>query len=121
MPLKKSVLLSKFSRTEIETLFAKIIHRFKKAGLTVLLAPRSLSYGRLLLSVSRKAGNAPQRNRLKRQLRALFGQFKLADTAFDWAFIVKDGHVRKLSFKELESMIKAIQNEIDQNNKPINS
>jgi ribonuclease P protein component len=112
MPFKSAGALSKFSAKEIEQLFNSITLKFRNVGLEILLAPRSLDYGRLLLSVSRRTGNAPQRNRFKRRIKALFYEFKLFNLKFDWIVLAKSKVALRHDFSVLQKTISDVQNSI---------
>ncbi len=57
--------------------------RFRVSGLNLVIAPNDCSHARLGLAVSRKYGNAVQRNRLKRCLRNAFRLHDIRDLAMD--------------------------------------
>ena len=57
--------------------------RFRVSGLNLVIAPNDRSNARLGLAVSRKYGNAVQRNRLKRCLRSAFRQHHIREKQFD--------------------------------------
>ena len=95
--------LTRFTKREVDQLFrtAKAVH--KSDGLTILCAPKQKAFGRALLITSRKVGNAPKRNKLRRQLRSIFYQNKLYDCGVDCAFITR-APLTKKSFSELQTM-----------------
>jgi ribonuclease P protein component len=113
MHFKSASLLTKYSKLEIEKLFKTISLKFRRVGLEILLAPRSLNYGRLLLSVSRRTGNSPQRNLFKRRMRAVFYENQLFNLNFDWVIIVKTKSALKHDFAILQKTILAIAHEIN--------
>lgn len=115
MSLKSVSSLSKFSDKEIELLFKTIKLKFRKVGLEILLAPRSLDYGRLLLSVSRRVGNAPKRNLFKRRIKALFYQNQLFNLNFDWIVIAKSKIALQHDFNVLQKIISDVTGEISKN------
>lgn len=112
MTFKSAGVLSKFSTKEIEQLFNNIKLKFRKVGLEILLAPRSLDYGRLLLPVSRRTGNAPRRNLFKRRVKAIFFELKLFNLEFDWIIIPKNKTALSHDFKLLQDAINKIVVEI---------
>lgn len=111
MPLKSAGILTKFKAREVEQFFNQIKFRYRKVGLEILLAPRSLDYGRLLISVPRRAGNAPQRNRFKRRIKAIYYESKLFELPFDWAVIVKGKDAALTDFTILKATLTQIADE----------
>ena len=105
MPFKSASSLTKFSKTEIELLFSSIKLKYRKLGLEILLAPISLDYGRMLICVARRFGNAPDRNLFKRRLRSIFYEEQLFKKEFDWVFVVKSKAGLKLDFNSLKNTI----------------
>jgi len=57
--------------------------RLNRHGLRLVYRRNDRSHGRLGLAVSRKYGNAVQRNRLKRMLRSAFRQHPICRCGFD--------------------------------------
>jgi len=66
---------------------ARRIH--KSPELDILIAPARLPYGRILVITPARIGNAPQRNLLRRRLKAVFYEEKLFSLGFDCAIIAK--------------------------------
>ncbi|MEX2437936.1 MAG: ribonuclease P protein component, partial [Candidatus Babeliales bacterium] len=62
--------LSHFSNNDVQHVFKKAVLRLTQDGLLFILAPRTKEYGRILAITPRKSGNAPTRNRIRRQLKA---------------------------------------------------
>src|SRR5947208_1957156 len=52
-------------------------------------APRLQSYGRMLIVIPRKVGNAPQRNLIRRRLKSIFYEEKLYEKPYDWLLFIK--------------------------------
>lgn len=96
--------ISQFSTSEINQIFKQAHRVAVQDELTILHSPRIKDYGRALLMVSKKVGNAPTRNKLRRQLKAIFYEEKLYDTKFDWVFILRKPAV-KLSFDQLKNIL----------------
>jgi len=74
--------------------FRKVFdHRQSVSDQTLILygQPNGLKYGRLGLSVSKKAGNAVIRNRWKRRIREGFRQQPNAVAGWDWVVIPRRG------------------------------
>jgi ribonuclease P protein component len=96
--------LSHFSRKEVQQFFASARSAFKSDALTVLIAPRTKDCSHLLVVASRKVGNACQRNKIKRRLRAIFYENKLYEKPGDLAIIVRKP-ATGLTFDELKTLI----------------
>jgi ribonuclease P protein component len=81
--------LSQFSTAEVRTLFDTGRLAFKNSGMTVLYAPRSKEYGRILVVTSRKVGSSPARNLIRRRLKALFYEEQWFNLPYDFIFIIR--------------------------------
>jgi len=57
--------------------------RFNSGSIRLVFQTNGLGYGRLGLAVSRKYGNAVQRNRLKRKIRDIFRHSLMRETSMD--------------------------------------
>ncbi|HEV2601004.1 MAG TPA: ribonuclease P protein component [Candidatus Babeliales bacterium] len=77
------------TRKEIQTIFATARRALKHPGCDFLLAPRSGPEARLLVVTSRKIGNSPERNKVRRRLKAIFYENQLYNQPFDCIIIVK--------------------------------
>lgn len=87
--LKPSKCLCKFSKKELDHFFAVAKSVKKNQAFTFLKAPSQSTFGRFLIVIPKKYGNAPQRNKLRRQLKVIFLNLKLYETKFDYAIIVR--------------------------------
>jgi ribonuclease P protein component len=96
-PARKTV---KFTQHDVKALFAKAKRVLRQPGLDILLAISDKPQGRLLIVTSRFVGNAPERNKIRRRLRALFYEQRLSNQSYDCIVIVKKGGVG-LSFDTL--------------------
>jgi len=96
--------LSSFTKTEISNLFAQASALLRDSNFTILYAPKISTFGRILIVAPRRIGTAPQRNRLKRRIRALFYEEKLFEKGHDFAIILKK-NAKNLSFQELKKKI----------------
>lgn len=102
-----------WSRKEIEILFKQAKRVYKNSGLDILVTPRSHhDYARLLIIIPKRVGNAPQRNLLRRRIKAIFFENKLFSGNFDWLFIVKPS-LSLVSFATLQELILRIQQQLD--------
>lgn len=95
--------LTRFSKADVDYLFAHARMLYKDAGITILCAPQQKLFGRALLITPRKVGNAPQRNKIRRQLKAIFYQDKLYNLGIDCAFIIRAPLCKK-SFQEIRTL-----------------
>lgn len=83
--------LRTFTKREITEFFDHADCVFKNACMTILCEPCTNSVGRILIVTPRVIGNAPKRNRIRRQLRALFYQEGLYTLRIDCAVIARAG------------------------------
>lgn len=105
MSLKSANLLTKFKSSETQQLFKNIKFRYKIMGLEILLAPRSLKeYSRILISIPKKAGNSPQRNKFRRRVKAIFYEEKLFESKFDWIVLARRKEVVALDFNTIKKI-----------------
>lgn len=96
--------ISKFTKREIDFLFKHARRVFRGASCTILVAPRQAAFGRILVIASRKVGNAPERNLIRRRIKSIFYEEKLYERSFDCAIIVQKKMV-ELSFAEIKELI----------------
>lgn len=96
--------LTGFSRTEINQLFKKARRVIVSPVVSLLLAPRQAEFARILLVIPRKVGTAPERNKIKRRVRAIFYQERLYEQSKDCVFIARKG-ASDLSFEELQTLL----------------
>lgn len=96
--------LSKFTKREIDHLFKHARRVFRSPECTILLAPRQDVFGRVLIVTSRKVGNAPERNLIRRRIKSIFYEEKLYDRSFD-CVIIAQKKLTDLSFDELKKLI----------------
>ncbi len=81
--------LSTFTQKEIQAIFKSAKRAYKGPGLDILLAPTCQQYGRILVITPRKVGTAPERNRIRRRLKAIFYQEQLYNYQLDCFVIIK--------------------------------
>jgi len=96
--------LTNFTRKEVETLFAQAHAIERNPSFTLLGAPQTKEFGRILIIASRHVGTAPQRNKLKRRIKAIFYEEKLFERGYDCIIILKKEAVN-LSFEKLKQML----------------
>lgn len=93
-----------FTQKDIKALFSKARRVLRQPGLDVLLAPKKFFSGHLLVVTPRKIGNAPERNKVRRRLKAVFYEEKLFEAPYDCIVIVKPGGI-KIPFSQLRKML----------------
>lgn len=81
--------LSTFSQNEIARFFKSSRRVYKGPSFDILCLPQSMSHGRLIVVTPRKIGNAPARNKIRRQLKALYFTNSLYDLPVDCMIIIK--------------------------------
>lgn len=96
--------ITQFSRTDIAQLFKQAKTVFKARGIHLKRAPRLLDFGRILIVIPRKYGNAPARNKLRRQIRQIFYQEKFHEQPYDW-ILCAFSEAQALNFDELRSYL----------------
>jgi len=104
--------ISHFTKREVSQLFKKARAAVKHPGLTILCAPTTglvnttnqRPPGRILVITPRKIGSAPERNRIRRRLKALFYEKKHFELGIDCIIIVKKPGIT-LSFAQLATLL----------------
>jgi len=97
---------ARFTRSEIQQLLAKAKRVARLAACDILMAPAEKEPGRLLVVTSRRIGTAPQRNTVRRRLKAIFRTYRFDQAGYDCAVIVKTPGV-DLSSANLVELLKA--------------
>lgn len=64
--------LTAWKKEEISRLFSRATSILISPEFDIRQAPASLSYGRLLIIIPKRVGSAPQRNLIRRRIKALF-------------------------------------------------
>ncbi len=95
--------ITQFTKSEIDTLFKTGRRVARQTGITLLRAPRQAEFGRVLIIIPKRVGNAPVRNKLRRQIKALFYENELYKKEYDWAAILRPG-ATDLSFAQLQEL-----------------
>ena len=96
--------ISKFTKREIDNLFKQSRRVLRNALCTILIAPRQVDFGRALIVTSRKVGNAPERNLIRRRIKSIFYEEKLYDRTVD-CVIIAQKKINELSFDQLKELI----------------
>jgi ribonuclease P protein component len=95
--------ITQFSSREIDLLWKQARRVVQHNGLALLKAPRSGSFGRILMVIPKRVGNAPIRNKLRRQIRHIFYENKLHEGASDWIVIARPG-AHEIPFAALQNL-----------------
>lgn len=93
-----------FTRTEIQKLFKTARRILNDSSCSLLIAPRIHSHAGLLVVTSRKIGNAPERNKTRRRIKAIFYEEKLFNQKYDCVIIVKKPGI-SLSFSQWKELL----------------
>jgi|GEM_PF-307979 len=96
--------ISRFTKKEIDYLFQTGKAIYKSKELVLLTAPCLLHFSRVLLITSRKVGNAPERNLLRRRGRAIFYEEQLFEQHKHCVIIFKPS-AKNLSFDQLKEIL----------------
>lgn len=97
-------LITQFSKHEIQCLF-KAAHTISKTPFVeIRVAPKALNYARVLIVLSRKVGNAPARNLLRRRLKAIFYEEQLFERPWDF-IIIGRAPLTHHSFDSLKNIV----------------
>jgi ribonuclease P protein component len=99
-------------RKEIQVLFKRSQKVYTSAGLVIAIAPRShQDFARLLIIIPKKVGSAPERNLIRRRIKAIFYEHKLFTGNIDWLFFVKPAS-KSLDFATLKNIILTTQKNV---------
>lgn len=98
--------LFSFSRKEINEAFKGARLHATYPGLKILKAPlpSTLLHGKLLISIPKQFGNAPKRNKLRRQLKSIYHQKRLFEN-LSLGIILVQKMKSHYSFEELEKLM----------------
>lgn len=97
--------ISSFRQSEIAELLKHARVKVRIPGLRILTAPSLLpDYGRVLIITPRRSGNAPQRNLIRRRIKALFVEDNLFRSGFDFVVIVRREAI-DTEFKVLKKLL----------------
>jgi ribonuclease P protein component len=105
--MKPGKKLSSFTRTEVATLFKSSRAKVKLPGLRILRAPMSGTTGRVLIVTPRKAGSSPERNLLRRRVRAIYREGKLYLHPYDSILLIGK-ECLLIPFEELRQLIHSV-------------
>lgn len=108
--------ISTFKTKEVTQFFAVAKRLLKHPNLDILVAPATQLQGRILVITSRKVGNSPQRNKIRRQLKAIFYENQYTQRGYDCVVIVKKDGIL-LSFTQLQDVLAEVFQKVE----PINN
>src|SRR5438552_2103241 len=72
--------------------------------LVIKRAPTTNTVGRALLVIPKSVGNAPERNLLRRRIKAIIYEHELYKKGYDWLFYLRPS-AKNLSFQQLAALI----------------
>ncbi len=104
---RSSRFITAFKKSEIDQLFKAVTFRIQKSGLDIRLVPASGQLNRILIIIPKKFGTAPERNRLKRRLKAIFYEEKLYTLPYT-VIIIAHRQAQALTFAELKNILLSI-------------
>ena len=98
-------LITQFSKREIDQLFKDSKRIVNNDKITILAAPRSKDFARILIVTPKAIGGAVKRNLLKRRLKSIFYQEKLYELLnYDLVTIARKP-LLGLSFQETKELL----------------
>lgn len=96
--------ISSFTPLEVQKIFKNAQKKVHTLGLRILISPTGNSYGRILVITPRRSGNAPQRNRIRRRLKAIFVTEKLYENKYDYIVLVHNQAIHT-PFEKLKKLL----------------
>lgn len=96
--------LTVWTKQEIDRLFKQARRIYRGEGLDIAVAPKSAEFARLLIIIPKKVGSAPERNRIRRRIKAIFYEAQLYKKSHDYIFFIKPPAV-SLDFEQLKNII----------------
>lgn len=96
--------LSAFTQGEIQRLFQNSERVAGVPGIEIRKAPQQREYGRILIVTPRRVGKASIRNKIRRQIKAIFYEQQLYKNGSDFAVLVRPG-ADSLSFDDIKQLL----------------
>ena len=96
--------ISRFSKKEAVKLLLLAKRSCRYPGLDIKLAPKEGDFGKILIITPAKSGSAPQRNLIRRRLKAVFYEEQLYLSESSWIIFVKK-ESQSYSFQELKQLL----------------
>lgn len=93
-----------FDRREITELFKSARRVLRHPIFDLLVAPKAQHNARILVTTPKRIGNAPARNKIRRQIKALFYEEKLFEQKYDCVVVVKN--LEGITFDILKNLLK---------------
>lgn len=95
---------SSFSQQEAALFFRHARRILRHPAFDILIAPRIAQTPKLMVVTPRRIGNAPDRNKARRRIKALFHEVQPLSDQYDCALVLKKPAI-KLSYAELVTLI----------------
>ncbi len=95
---------SSFTRQEVAQLFVRAQAKIRIPGFRILRAPTSSAYGKILIVIPRRVGNAPTRNLIRRRIKSIFREKKIYQFSYDFIIIVGPESAG-ISFAEIHRLL----------------
>ena len=102
--------MSSFSKKEVNIIFNENPQRIKTEWFDLIISLCKEDLSKILIVTSRKIGNAPKRNKIRRQLKAIFHEEKLYTQKINCIVIAKKA-IFDLSFVQLKDIFLKIHKE----------
>ncbi|MBS1986589.1 ribonuclease P protein component [Candidatus Dependentiae bacterium] len=95
-----------FNTQEAALFFRQARRIVRHPAFDILLANRATQHPKLLVVTSRRTGNAVQRNRIRRRIKAIFHEQQPLSSSYDCAFVIKKAGMT-LPFDQLVALVAA--------------
>lgn len=103
--VKYAGLITRFNQNEVDQLFKKSRRIFYGPEVTILAAPRSKDFARILIVISKECGIAVKRHLLRRQLKHIFYQEQLYTQLNHDLIVIAREPLTHYSFEQLHELI----------------
>jgi ribonuclease P protein component len=109
---RASQCIARFLKKEITSLLSSARRVCRHSGLDIRISPTSATIGRILIITPRKSGSSPERNRIRRRLKAIFYEERLFLHPYNWLVFIKK-EAQELSFAQLKKALLSCSSEFD--------
>ena len=106
MPRPSVSQISRFCKKEAVQLLLLAKRTCRYPGLDIKSAPKIGDFGRILVITPAKSGSAPERNLIRRRLKAIFYEEKLYTSSFSWIIFIKR-ESQAYTFLQLKELLTA--------------